>query len=125
MPPHLPTGRNAVPYTAGMLIRKTSPAAAWSSTHVLAQVETWLDTGLVMPGRICSLEQIVRELGRRLKKLGCDRADEGMTRVAKMLPKNVYEPQGWDDFVLPMKFAPTTFPRHAAADLKESAGRAP
>jgi hypothetical protein len=54
---------------------------------VFTQVETWLDTGLVMPGTTSSLEQIMLELGRRLKKLGYGWTDEGITRVAKILLK--------------------------------------
>jgi hypothetical protein len=63
---------------------------------VFTQVETWLDTGLVMPGTICTLERIMRELGRRLKRLGYGWSDEGITRVAKILLKKVYEPEDWD-----------------------------
>jgi len=66
--------------------------------HVFGQVETWLDTGLVMPGTICSLERIMRELGRRLKKLGYGWTDEGITRIAKILLKKVYEPGDWDRY---------------------------
>lgn len=66
--------------------------------HVFGQVETWLDTGLVMPGTICSLERIMRELGRRLKRLGYGWTDPGITRVAKILLKKVYEPEDWDQY---------------------------
>ncbi len=62
------------------------------------QVETWLDTGLVMPGTICSLERIMRELGRRLKRLAYGWTDDGITRIAKILLKKVYEPEDWDRY---------------------------
>lgn len=65
---------------------------------VFTQVETWLNTGLVMPGTICTLERIMRELGRRLKRLGYGWTDEGITRVAKILLKKVYEPEDWDRY---------------------------
>jgi hypothetical protein len=64
--------------------------------QVFTQVETWLNTGLVMPGTICTLERIVRELGRRLKKLGYGWTDEGITRAAKILLKKVYGPEDWE-----------------------------
>jgi hypothetical protein len=66
--------------------------------HVFTQVETWLATGVVMPGTISALERIMRELGRRLKKLGYGWTDEGIARVAKVLLKKIYEPEGWEDY---------------------------
>jgi len=65
---------------------------------VFTQVETWLDTGLVMPGTTSSLERIMRELGRRLKKLGYGWTDEGISRVAKILLKKTYEPEDWNRY---------------------------
>jgi hypothetical protein len=64
---------------------------------VFTQVETWLDTGVVMPGTISQLERIMRELGRRLKKLGYGWTDEGLVRIAKILLKKIHEPDAWDD----------------------------
>ena len=64
---------------------------------VFTQVETWLDTGVVMPGTISQLEGIMRELGRRLKKLGYNWSDEGIVRVARILLKKTHEPDAWDE----------------------------
>jgi len=64
---------------------------------VFTQVETWLDTGVVMPGTISQLERIMRELGRRLKKLGYGWTDEGLVRIAKILLKRIHEPDAWEE----------------------------
>jgi len=64
---------------------------------VFTQVETWLDTGVVMPGTISQLERIMRELGRRLKKLGYGWSDEGLVRIAKILLKKIHEPEAWEE----------------------------
>ena len=64
---------------------------------VFTQVETWLDTGTVMPGTISQLERIMRELGRRLKTLGYGWTDEGLVRIAKILLKKIHEPDAWDE----------------------------
>ncbi len=64
---------------------------------VFTQVELWLSTGVVMPATISALERIMRELGRRLKKLGYGWTDAGIMRIAKILLKKVYDPEGWDE----------------------------
>jgi hypothetical protein len=66
--------------------------------HVFTQVETWLDTGVVLPGTTTVLERIMRELGRRLKKLGYGWSDEGLTRIATILLKKTHEPEDWDRY---------------------------
>jgi hypothetical protein len=63
--------------------------------HVFTQVQTWLDTGIVLPGTTTVLERIMRDLGRRLKKLGYGWSDEGLTRIATVLLKKRHEPEDW------------------------------
>ena len=64
---------------------------------MFTQIETWLDTGAVMPGTISQLERIMRDLGRRPKKLGYGWTDEGLVRIAKILLKKTHEPDAWDE----------------------------
>jgi len=64
--------------------------------HVFTQVEIWLDTGIVLPGTTTVLERIMRDLGRRLKKLGYGWSDEGLARIATILLKKRHEPEDWD-----------------------------
>lgn len=66
--------------------------------HVFTQVETWLDTGIVLPGTTTVLERIMRDLGRRLKKLGYGWSDEGLTRIATILLKKRHEPEDWERY---------------------------
>lgn len=66
--------------------------------HVFTQVEAWLETGIVMPGTTTALERIMRELGRRLKKLGYGWSDDGLTRIATILLKRRHEPEDWEHF---------------------------
>jgi hypothetical protein len=66
--------------------------------HVFTQVETWLDTGIVLPGTTTVLERIMRDLGRRLKKLAYGWSDEGLTRIATILLKKRHEPEDWDRY---------------------------
>ena len=61
------------------------------------RVETWLTTGVAMPGAIPALERIMREPGRRLKKIACNRTDEGVTRIAEILPKKTREPEAREE----------------------------
>lgn len=65
--------------------------------HLFTKAETWLKTGIVLPGTASAIERIMRELGRRLKKLAYNWTDAGLTRIATILLKKVYEPEAWDE----------------------------
>jgi hypothetical protein len=66
-------------------------------SHVFTKAEMWLKTGIVLPGTSTAIERIMRELGRRLKKLGYNWTDAGLTRIATILLKKIYEPEAWDE----------------------------
>jgi len=66
--------------------------------NLFAEVETWLDTGLVLPGTISSLERLFRQVGRRLKAFAYNWSDEGAERISKILLKKKREPDDWERY---------------------------
>jgi hypothetical protein len=69
-----------------------------AARHLFAEVEIWLDTGLVLPGTISSLERLFRQIGRRIKAFAYNWTDEGVARISKILLKKKREPADWDRY---------------------------
>jgi len=66
--------------------------------HIFSHARLWLETGIVAPRTTSILENIMRELGRRVKKLGWNWSDEGVVRIAKMVLLRRYDQAQWEAF---------------------------
>jgi len=65
---------------------------------VFAHVHLWLETGIVAPRTTSILENIIRELGRRVKKLGWNWSDEGAEQMAKMVLLRRFDRELWEEY---------------------------
>ncbi|HEY9172025.1 MAG TPA: hypothetical protein VI136_07075, partial [Verrucomicrobiae bacterium] len=61
-------------------------------------LEFWLETGRVTPATTGSLERLLRELGRRLKKLGFGWTDAGAAQMAQILLRRITDPEAWAEY---------------------------
>jgi hypothetical protein len=64
-------------------------------TRMFRWLEFWLETGLVTPATTGYLERLMRELGRRLKKIGFGWTDEGAAQMARILLRRITDPAEW------------------------------
>lgn len=58
----------------------------------------WLATGIVAPRTTSMIENIIRELVRRLKKVGWNWSDEGATRMGRMVMIRRYDSESWQSY---------------------------
>lgn len=65
---------------------------------IFSHVHLWLETGIVSPRTTSILENIMRELGRRVKKLGWNWSDEGVEQMAKMVMMRRYDREEWENY---------------------------
>jgi hypothetical protein len=65
-----------------------------AARHIFAEVETWLDTGLVLPGTISSLERLFRQVGRRVKAFAYNWSDEVVSERSAGNPPATFERWG-------------------------------
>lgn len=78
----------------------------WRAVHYLeralgrifAHVELWLETGIVAPRTTSVLENILRELGRRIKKLGYNWGDKGAAQMSNIVMLRRYDPETWEAY---------------------------
>lgn len=76
------------------------------AAHYIAQVQDklfryvdfWLETGLVCPRTTGWLERVMRELGRRLKKIAFGWSQTGAARMACVILRRITDPQEWNAY---------------------------
>lgn len=65
---------------------------------IFSHIHLWLETGIIAPRTTSILENIIRELGRRVKKLGWNWSDEGVEQMAKMVMLRRYDRALWETY---------------------------
>lgn len=58
----------------------------------------WLETGLVAPRTASIVENTIRELVRRLKKVGWNWSDAGATRMGRVVLLRRYDEEAWNQY---------------------------
>lgn len=58
----------------------------------------WLETGIVAPRTASVVENIIRELVRRLKKVGWNWSDAGATRMGRIVMIRRYDEGAWEEY---------------------------
>ena len=67
-----------------------------ATTRLFGYLEFWLETGLAAPRTTSYMERLMRELGRRIKRLGFGWTEEGAARMCRILIRRITDPQGWE-----------------------------
>jgi hypothetical protein len=61
-------------------------------------LEFWLQTGLVSPATTSWLERLMRELGRRLKKIAFGWSESGAAKMARILLRRCTDAEQWTEY---------------------------
>ena len=67
-----------------------------ATTRLFGYLEFWLETGLAAPRTTSYMERLMRELGRRIKRLGFGWTEAGAARMCRILIRRITDPQGWE-----------------------------
>lgn len=55
----------------------------------------WIETGIIAPRTTSIIENLIRELVRRLKKIGWNWSDDGAARMGRIVMIRRYDPEEW------------------------------
>lgn len=66
--------------------------------RIFNHLHAWLDTGIIAPRTTSIVENIIRELVRRLKKVGWNWSDEGATRMGRIVMMRRYDKFTWEKY---------------------------
>jgi hypothetical protein len=66
--------------------------------HLFTHLRLWLETGIIAPKTASIIENMIRELVRRLKKVGWNWSDKGAAKMGQMVMVRRYAPDAWNEF---------------------------
>lgn len=61
-------------------------------------VRRWLKWGLISPRASSMVERVMRELGRRIKKIAYGWSDKGVTKIARIILKRFADSSDWENY---------------------------
>ena len=66
--------------------------------NLFRHLRLWLATGIVAPRTASIVENVIKELRRRLKKIGWNWSDTGATKMGRMVMLRRYDQEEWEKF---------------------------
>ena len=63
--------------------------------HLFTYLGTWLELGIRCPRTTSLIERLMREIGRRLKKIAFGWSESGAAKMARMVIARILNPAGW------------------------------
>ena len=68
-----------------------------SQAHTFRWLAFWLKTGIRCPRTTSKLERLMREIGRRLKKIAFGWSEKGAAQMTRILIRKIVNPQEWEE----------------------------
>jgi len=78
--------------------QKAATYLANARDRLFNHLKLWLETGIIAPRTASIVENIIRELVRRLKKVGWNWSDAGATRMGRVVMTRRYDPETWEAY---------------------------
>lgn len=69
-----------------------------AKTHLFSYVQFWLETGIITPRVSSFLERTMREIARRIKKIGFGWSKKGVTKITYIIMKRFTSDYEWQSF---------------------------
>ena len=69
-----------------------------AKSKMFSYVRTWLRTGVVHPRVSSMIERMMREIGRRIKKIGHGWSPEGAAKLTRIIIKRITSANEWDQY---------------------------
>jgi hypothetical protein len=65
---------------------------------MFSYVRSWLKTGIIHPRVTSQIERMMREIGRRIKKIGHGWSPKGAAKVTRIIIKKITAPEEWENY---------------------------
>ncbi len=77
---------------------KAATYIAGARKNMFSYVRRWLKLGIICPRASSLIERVIRELGRRLKKLAYNWSDKGAAKIARIILKKFTNQKEWEEY---------------------------
>lgn len=71
---------------------------AQAQGRLFSYVDFWLQTGVISPRTSSYIERLMREIGRRLKRIAFGWSAAGAAKMARIIIRRLYSPEQWSDY---------------------------
>ena len=78
--------------------RKAATYVSNAKERLFGHLRPWLETGIVCPPPPSIIENLIRELVRRLKMTGWNWSDAGAARMGPIVMIRRYDPEVWEEY---------------------------
>lgn len=69
-----------------------------TKNNLFSYIRTWLKTGLVNPRVSSQIERMIREIGRRIKKIGHGWSPKGAAKMTRIIIKRITSSNEWESY---------------------------
>ena len=69
-----------------------------ATCSMFSYIRRWLKYGIICPRASSLIERIIRELGRRLKKIAYNWSAKGALKLSRIILKKFTDPEEWDQY---------------------------
>jgi hypothetical protein len=77
---------------------KAATYLANARDRLFGYLQLWLETGIACPRATSIIENLIRELVRRLKKIGWNWSDAGAARMGRIVMVRRYDQEAWEEY---------------------------
>ena len=77
---------------------KAATYIAGARKSMFSYVRRWLRLGIICPRASSLIERVMRELGRRIKKLAYNWSDKGVAKIARIILKKFTNKKEWEAY---------------------------
>lgn len=77
---------------------KAATYIAGARKNMFSYVRRWLKLGIICPRASSLIERIIRELGRRLKKIAYNWSDKGAAKISRIILKKFTNEKEWEKY---------------------------
>ena len=88
-------------FTDDLVNRGYTQAAKYilnAQKNMFSYVRLWLKTGLIHPRVSSMIERMMREVGRRIKKIGFNWSPEGAAKMTRIIIKRITSADEWNQY---------------------------
>jgi len=78
--------------------KKAATYIAGARRSMFSYVRRWLKLGIICPRASSLIERVIRELGRRLKKLAYNWSDKGAAKISRIILKKFTNEEEWEAY---------------------------
>ena len=88
-------------FTKGLFRKGYDQAARYvrsAKDKLFTYIKLWFKYGLISPRASSLIERMMREIGRRIKKIGFGWSSKGSAKIARIILKRFTDPKEWDEY---------------------------